>query len=151
MIEINRLRDNSNEIIERLSIKNFDSKKIITEILELDKQKREIQVSSDGLLSQRNSISKEIGNLFKSGQAELANKKKKETVSLNTDIQELKEKFNVVDEKLTDLLYLLPNTPHIDVPKGKTPEKTSQYLKKETLKNFTTKQSHTGNLLLSST
>jgi seryl-tRNA synthetase len=122
MIEINRLRDNSNEIIERLSIKNFDSKKIITEILELDKQKREIQVSSDGLLSQRNSISKEIGNLFKSGQAELANKKKKETVSLNTDIQELKEKFNVVDEKLTDLLYQLPNTPHIDVPKGKTPE-----------------------------
>jgi seryl-tRNA synthetase len=136
MIEINRLRDNSNEIIERLSIKNFDSKKIITEILELDKQKREIQVSSDGLLSQRNSISKEIGNLFKSGQAELANKKKKETVSLNTDIQELKEKFNVVDEKLTDLLYLLPNTPHIDVPKGKTPEENITIFEKGDIKKL---------------
>jgi seryl-tRNA synthetase len=136
MIEINRLRDNSNEIIERLSIKNFDSKKIITEILELDKQKREIQVSSDRLLSQRNSISKEIGNLFKSGQAELANKKKKETVSLNTDIQELKEKFNVVDEKLTDLLYLLPNTPHIDVPKGKTPEENITIFEKGDIKKL---------------
>ena len=136
MIEINRLRDNSNEIIERLSIKNFDSKKIITEILELDKQKREIQVSSDGLLSQRNSISKEIGNLFKSGQAELANKKKEETVSLNTDIQELKEKFNVVDEKLTDLLYLLPNTPHIDVPKGKTPEENITIFEKGDIKKL---------------
>ncbi len=136
MIEINRLRDNSNEIIERLSIKNFDSKKIITEILELDKQKREIQVSSDGLLSQRNSISKEIGNLFKSGQAELANKKKKETVSLNTDIQELKEKFNVVDEKLTDLLYQLPNTPHIDVPKGKTPEENITIFEKGDIKKL---------------
>ncbi|MDG1175324.1 MAG: serine--tRNA ligase [Flavobacteriales bacterium] len=136
MIEINRLRDNSNEIIERLSIKNFDSKKIITEILELDKQKREIQVSSDGLLSQRNSISKEIGNLFKSGQAELANKKKEETVSLNTDIQELKDKFNVVDEKLTDLLYLLPNTPHIDVPKGKTPEENITIFEKGDIKKL---------------
>lgn len=136
MIEINRLRDNSNEIIERLSIKNFDSKKIITEILELDKQKREIQVSSDGLLSQRNSISKEIGNLFKSGQAELANKKKEETVSLNTDIQELKDKFNVVDEKLTDLLYQLPNTPHIDVPKGKTPEENITIFEKGDIKKL---------------
>jgi seryl-tRNA synthetase len=102
----------------------------------LDKQKREIQVSSDGLLSQRNSISKEIGNLFKSGQAELANKKKKETVSLNTDIQELKEKFNVVDEKLTDLLYLLPNTPHIDVPKGKTPEENITIFEKGDIKKL---------------
>ncbi len=136
MIEINRIRENSNEIIERLSIKNFDSKEIITEILELDQQKREIQVKSDALLNQRNSISKEIGNLFKSGQAELANKKKEETVSLNTDIQDLKEKFNAIDSKLTDLLYQLPNTPHSDVPKGKTPEDNITIFEKGEIKKL---------------
>ena len=39
MIEIAKIRNNHQELIERLRIKNFDAEKIITDILVFDKKK----------------------------------------------------------------------------------------------------------------
>jgi len=122
MLEISQLRENHQEIVERLKIKNFDAKKIVSELLELDKEKRETQTESDSYLSQRNSLSKEIGNLFKSGKAEEANKMKAQTGDINDKIQVLKEKYTKIDARMTELLYLLPNVPHESVPRGKSEE-----------------------------
>jgi len=122
MIEIAKIRNNHQELIERLRIKNFEGEKIITEILDLDKKKRETQVKSDDLLSKKNNLSKEIGNLYKTGQAEKANELKAETVTLNDSITEIKEEFNTLDKRILELLYLIPNAPNTTVPAGKTPE-----------------------------
>ena len=81
MIEIAKIRNNHQELIERLRIKNFDAEKIIADILVFDKKKREIQMKSDELLSKKNTLTKEIGNLYKSGKAEEANKLKAETLT----------------------------------------------------------------------
>ncbi len=122
MIEIAKIRNNHQELTEKLKVKNFDAKQIIQDILDYDKEKREIQVESDSLLSKKNNLTKEIGNLYKSGKAEEANKLKADTVTFNDKIAVLKEKFNTLDKKITDLLYLIPNVPNSSVPTGKTPE-----------------------------
>ena len=122
MIEINTLRANPEEIINKLLIKNFDAKQLVSDLLNLDKEKREIQVENDALLNKRNVLSKAIGELFKSGKAAEANEKKEETKSLNDSIQVLKDKFNELDQKIDDILYQLPNVPNSEVPVGKTPE-----------------------------
>ena len=122
MIEIAKIRNNHQELIERLRIKNFDAEKIIADILVFDKKKREIQMKSDELLSKKNTLTKEIGNLYKSGKAEEANKLKAETLTFNDSIATLKEEFNTLDKDILELLYLIPNVPNSSVPKGKTPE-----------------------------
>lgn len=122
MIELNALRANPEEIVKKLLIKNFDAKNLVSELLELDKEKREIQVKNDALLNKRNVLSKEIGDLFKAGKGEEANEKKKETTDLNDTIQVLKEKYNELDVKIESILYQLPNVPNSAVPKGLTPE-----------------------------
>lgn len=136
MIEIARIRDNYTEIIEKLKIRNFDANEIIHQILELDKKKREIQVDSDGLLSKRNTLSKEIGNLFKTGKVEEANNLKNETTSLNENIQLLKDEFSKVDSELKELLYLVPNVPNKEVPTGKTPEDNVTIYEKGEIKSL---------------
>ncbi len=122
MIELNNIRENHKEIIKRLKIKNFDGEKLISELIDLDKKKREIQTENDALLNKRNTISKEIGNLFKSGKSEEANALKNETKSLNDNIQELKDSFSELESKIAEILYQIPNIPNADVPLGKTPE-----------------------------
>lgn len=122
MIELNALRAHPDEIVKRLLIKNFDAKNLVSDLLNLDKQKREIQVENDALLNKRNVLSKEIGELFKSGKANEANEKKQESTELNDKIHSLKEQFNELDSKIEEILYQLPNVPHEDVPTGKTPE-----------------------------
>jgi len=122
MIELNALRANPDEIVKRLLIKNFNAKNLVSDLLNLDKHKREIQVENDALLNKRNVLSKEIGKLFKTGKANEANEKKRETTELNDKIHSLKEQFNELDSKIEEILYQLPNVPHEDVPTGKTPE-----------------------------
>ncbi len=67
MLQINFLRDNKQEVIEKLKVKNFDASSIIDEVITLDDNRKSIQQESDELLSRANSIAKEIGILFKEG------------------------------------------------------------------------------------
>ncbi|MEN9001326.1 MAG: serine--tRNA ligase [Flavobacteriales bacterium] len=121
MIEIAKIRENHKQLIEKLKIKNFDGEQIIGDILVFDKRKRELQVVSDELLSKKNNLSKEIGNLYKTGKAQEANVLKEKTVTLNEDIAESKAKWSELDAKIMELLYQIPNVPNEDVPEGKTP------------------------------
>ena len=73
MIDIKFLRENP-EIVKENIRKKYQMHKIdlVDEVIELDKKARELIVKGDELRSQRNSLSKEIGNLMKNGQKEEA-------------------------------------------------------------------------------
>ena len=43
MLQLNIIRENPNEIIDRLAIKNFDAKLLVGKIIELDAKRREFQ------------------------------------------------------------------------------------------------------------
>ncbi len=122
MLTLNLLRENPELVIERLKIKNFDAKKHVEQIIELDINRRELQFESDALLAEMNQLSKEIGILFKEGKQQEANTVKNKTVEIKERIKELSSKSDEVNNKLNEILVQLPNMPSVMVPMGRTPE-----------------------------
>lgn len=121
MLQLQYLRENTREAIERLLIKNvYDAESRVEEILSLDNVRRELQHKADTVKAEANAIAKEIGKLFKEGKAEEANAKKQRTSELKVIEKELDEQLSAAEQELNAKLMSLPNTPHISVPKGKT-------------------------------
>ncbi len=121
MLQLQYLRENTREAVERLLIKNvYDAEIRVEEILSLDNVRRELQHKADTVKAEANAIAKEIGKLFKEGKIDEANAKKQRTSELKAIEKELDEKLAAAEQELNAKLISLPNTPHISVPKGKT-------------------------------
>jgi seryl-tRNA synthetase len=122
MLQISYIRQQTAEVKERLTVKNFGDLSIIDNIISLDEQVRKLKVESETLQATMNSASKEIGMLMGKGEKELAEQKRSEVTSHKTSIQQLNEQLSIVEKELQEELVKLPNLPHSSVPKGKTPE-----------------------------
>ncbi len=123
MLQLSFIRENKDFVIERLSVKNFkNAKQSIETVITLDNQRRDLQKQIDENKSLQNSISKQIGMLFKEGKKEEADAKKAETTSLKTTEKALQEKHSALETEIRNLLLSIPNIPHISVPNGKGEE-----------------------------
>ena len=120
MLQLNIIRENPQEIIDRLAIKNFNAKELVEKIISLDSKRRETQKKLDDNLAESNTIAKEIGVLFKIGKKDEANALKEKTADLKTLTKELSESLQSTEKEMNDTLVLLPNLPHPSVPKGKS-------------------------------
>lgn len=122
MLTLNILKENTEQVIEKLAVKNFDARHLVNAILEKDKQRREIQQESDAMQAEMNTLSKQIGMLFKEGKQEEANEAKARTGELKDKIKDFSTQSSQVISELNDLLVQLPNLPHSSVPRGKGEE-----------------------------
>ena len=122
MIAIQTIRENAELVVERLAVKHFDAKEVVSKILDVDARRREVQKEVDELKAQSNKVSKEIGQLFKSGKAQEANELRAQVGQSKERIKELDHQFTELDKEQHDLLLQLPNIPCYDVPHGKTPD-----------------------------
>ena len=127
MLEINKIRTNKEEIINRLNIRNFNYTDLIDQVLKFDEQRREIQFILDKELSELNQLSKSIGELFKSGEKEKANTLKLKTTKLKESTKILKEKLSFSEKKQKEILCQIPNVPNPLVPAGNS-EKDNQII-----------------------
>lgn len=118
MLEITKIRENKEAVIQALNVRNIDATDDINKLLELDSAWRLAKSELDGLASEANRIAKEIGELFKSGNVEAANAAKVKAAELKAGEPELKDKVNALMNEITSVLYLLPNMPNAIVPKG---------------------------------
>ena len=73
MLQVPFIRENKDLVIKGLTKRNLDAKQIIEDVIRIDEERRKTQTALDNVLSESNSISKEIGILFKSGEAQKAN------------------------------------------------------------------------------
>ena len=121
MLQLQYIKEHTEEIIERLKIKNVQNvEERIAEIISLDEQRRALQQKADAVKAEQNSIAKQIGVLFKQGKRDEAETLKVRTADLKTQEKELSEQQTAVDTDLNAKLISLPNAPHITVPKGKS-------------------------------
>lgn len=121
MLQLQYIKEHTEEIIERLKIKNVENvEERIQEIIALDEQRRSLQQRSDAVKAEQNAIAKEIGMLFKQGKREEAEAKKAQTTTLKAQEKELSEQQSATETELNAKLISLPNAPHITVPKGKS-------------------------------
>ncbi len=119
MLEIQRLRNEPEKIVEGLKKRFFDAEPIVDSILKKDKEWRIAIGELQEIAAEMNRMSKEIGGLFKSGKKEEANQLKEKTQELKKKESELKEKVNQLQKEIDELMYQLPNVPHDLVKAGK--------------------------------
>lgn len=118
MLQVAFIRENKEDVINRLSKRNIDASEMIEEVIALDEDRRKLQTQLDNTLAESNTLSKEIGNLFKSGKPKEANVLKAKTTQLKEDSKQLNESLNAKAAELDELLYKIPNVPHESVPNG---------------------------------
>ena len=122
MLTLKHITENTEDVILHLAKKHFDGKEIINQIVELDERRKTTQTAADTYAAELNALSKEIGILFKQGKQSEANAAKDKTVALKENVNRLTEEKEAIEQKLNDLLVLIPNLPHESVPEGKHAE-----------------------------
>lgn len=118
MIELPFLRKEPDTVAEGLDRRGLDKRQTIDDILKLDEQRRHNQAQLDEVLAQSNKLSKDIGQLYKNGESQEAERKKSQTAELKAKIQELQNEQDQIARSLEQLLVELPNVPHQLVKKG---------------------------------
>ena len=123
MLQVPFIRDNQKLVLEGLAKRNFvNAREIIVRVLEADETRRNVQVSLDNTLAESNSISKEIGILFKTGQVQKATLAKEKSKKLKEQSKSFTDQLNTCSKELQELLFQIPNIPHTSVPSGQTEE-----------------------------
>lgn len=122
MLTLKLLRENPDFVIERLSVKNFDAKEIVDDVLRYDSLRREHQTQLDNILAEQNKKAKEIGALMKEGKKEQAEEVKAQVAKLKGRSSELEKLMEEENGKMLERLVLLPNIPAPEVPLGKSSE-----------------------------
>jgi len=129
MLQVPFIRENKALVIERLALKNVDATAMINSVIALDEERRALQTKLDNTLAESNTISKEIGELFKSGQAEKTNVLKAKTTSLKDTSKLLTDQLNTKSGELKALLFQIPNVPHESVPAGASEDDNEEIFK----------------------
>ena len=122
MLQVALIKENFEAYVNALQKRNIDAKPILEKVLSLDDNRRNTQTSMDEKLAESNKLSKEIGMLFKNGEAQKANLLKEKTGQLKDATKSLAEELASTQEELTALLYTIPNIPNESVPAGNSDE-----------------------------
>ena len=130
MLEVVQIREHKDAFAKALTKRNIEVAPILNEVLAADEKRRSTQVELDKILAESNAFSKEIGMLFKSGEAQKANILKEKTAGLKEQSKELQEQLNTATKELQDLLYNIPNIPHDSVPNGNSDEDNEEVFRK---------------------
>ena len=126
MLDIRRIKENPEEIIDLLARKGKDARETIERILELDNQRRTLVSETDNLKAKQNAVSKQIPAMKKAGQ---------DTAPVFAEMNALKEtikendgKISVIEAEYKDLMLGLPNLPDPDLlPGGKENNQPLRY------------------------
>ena len=114
MLDPKYIRSNPEEVAQLLAKKGYQFP--VEEFNALEAQRREVQVQSEQLQSERNSRSKNIGKAIAAG--EDAETLKAEVRKLGEDLDQSKESLREIQEQMDAILMGVPNIPHEDVPEG---------------------------------
>jgi seryl-tRNA synthetase len=122
MLQVNYIRDNREQVLERLTVKNFKQPELVDEVIQLDNDRRQTQNRLDNVSAEANAAAKQIGELMRNGKKDEAESIKSKTGAWKEEIKILGDALASIENNLQQKLVLLPNLPHISVPKGLTPE-----------------------------
>lgn len=120
MLTLQQIKEAPDRIVERLAVKGFDGKEAIARVLELDAQRRQLQLRNDNQAAELNKLAAQIGKLMKSGEKELAEETKKTVAALKESQKEIAAALDAAEAEQREILLSVPNVPCDMVPEGKT-------------------------------
>ena len=120
MIDINLIRTNPDLVKENIKKKFQDAKlPLVDEVIDLDKKNREAIQRADYLRSERNRISKLIGQLMGKGQKEEAEAAKQQVKDMQDELAALEVKEAEYAEEIKKRMMVIPNIIDPSVPVGR--------------------------------
>ena len=122
MLTLQVIKENPEFVIERLGVKGFDGRAVITEILEIDAERRRLQAKCDNDASELKKLASSIAMLMKSGDKEGAEEAKRKVAEIKGATKGLQDRLEECQKKVTELLLSVPNLPNENVPHGLTAE-----------------------------
>lgn len=122
MLQVQVLRNNTEEVKQKLAKKQFKQPELVDLIISLDDERKRLQNEFDQTQAKVNAASKEIGKFMAQGNKAAAEATKTDVASWKAALEPLKEQMTKVEEELQAKLVVLPNLPAAEVPEGKTPE-----------------------------
>jgi len=136
MLALQYIRENKETLLEGLKKRGFKTPEMVDQIIDLDQERRSKQAELDAHLAESNQMTKEIGNLFKSGQAEKANTLKEKSAASKGVTKELQEKLQTLTSRLLELRTQVPNVPHQSVPAGNSEQDNEEIFSAGTIPNL---------------
>ena len=116
MLDIKYIKENPQDVIDRLALKGRDAKEEIAEILKLDGERRALIQETETLKAEQNRTSKLIPQYKKEG---------KDTTEIFAEMKKLSdtakandEKLKVIEDRFNELMLGLPNLPDRDLVGG---------------------------------
>jgi seryl-tRNA synthetase len=124
MLDQKLLRNNLQEVADKLAKKGFELD--VVKLNDLEEARKQLQIDTENLQSERNSKSKEIGKLKAQGQDTAA--VMAEVSAFGTQLDDKKAQLKRVQDKLNTMLMEMPNIPHHSVPQGTDEEDNQEIL-----------------------
>ena len=118
MLDLKYIRENLDDVLERLNARGGGDGKKLEEALALDEKRRKAITQTESLKAEVKKASKEIGALMGQKKIDEAEAKKVEVREINERIAALDRELKTHEDERNDILIRLPNPPHRSVPPG---------------------------------
>ena len=115
-----QIKADPEHVIARLAVKGFDGRETITRVIELDDNRRALQLKNDNMAAELNKLAASIGAHMKAGEKALAEEAKKAVADIKAAQKDLADQLAKTENDIRDILLNVPNTPCDMVPEGKT-------------------------------
>ena len=112
MLEVSIIRNQKDRVVEGFQKRNLNDAAIaeLDNIIALDDERKSVQTSLDSILAESNALSKEIGELFKSGKQSEAAEKKEKVASLKETTKELENRHKEIKDQIVHSYNLVIGT-----------------------------------------
>ncbi|MEP7336916.1 MAG: serine--tRNA ligase, partial [Acidobacteriota bacterium] len=118
MLDLHFVRENFDQVRERLSARNYDPA-LLEDFQKLDAERRTLIRERDELNAASNRISKEVGSLMREGKKEEAETRKAESRQIGEKIKAAEVRVEEMENDFRNILTRVPNLAHESVPIGK--------------------------------
>ncbi len=118
MLDLHFVRENFDQVRERLGTRNYDPT-LLDDFTKLDGERRALIRERDELNAASNRLSKEVGALMREGKKEEAEGKKAESRAIGEKIKSVEVRVEEMENQFRAILVRVPNLPHESIPEGK--------------------------------
>jgi len=134
MIDIQLLRNDLDGVERKLKTRGFDFP--VSGFRELEDQRRRIQSDTEYFQSQRNSLSKQIGQAKAKNDQKLVDEMMVEVAEFADKLKKMEVENATIQQRLREFVSLIPNLPHESVPIGSSSEQNVEQRRWGTPRSF---------------
>ena len=121
MLLIDQISNDKEKTLKGLEKRGFKNLGVVNEIIELNNIRKKTQQELDQILFESNKISKEIAEIFKSGnKSDIVENLKNKSADLKIKSKDLSDKLDKTKSDILSLITTIPNLPDDNVPDGFT-------------------------------